>query len=95
MLRRLATPRGGFDRMCHREECGDLAFPELANRQKRDCRAALAMTRLFVLGWQTDKIEIATQARNDNTPVIARNVAISAVQRWQTEKGEIAALRSQ
>jgi len=53
------------------------------------------MTRLFVLGWQTDKREIASQARNDNTPVIARDVAISVVQGWQTDKREIAALRSQ
>ena len=26
------------------EERGDLAFPKRANREKRDCRAALAMT---------------------------------------------------
>ena len=30
------------DRMCHREERGDLAFPKSAKRQKRDCRASLA-----------------------------------------------------
>jgi hypothetical protein len=29
---------------CHREERSDLAFSELANSEKRDCRAALAMT---------------------------------------------------
>ena len=50
---------------CHREGRGDLAFLQPANRKKRDCRAALAMT---------------------NTPVIARNVAISVVQSWQRQK---------
>ena len=35
---------------CHREERGDLGCSGLANNQKRDCRASLAMTRLFVLG---------------------------------------------
>ena len=61
------------DKMCHREGRSDLAFSELANSKKRDCRASLAMTRC----------------------VIARNKAISPFTCWQTEKREIAALRSQ
>jgi hypothetical protein len=33
------------DKKCSREEGGDLAFLPMANREKRDCRAALAMTK--------------------------------------------------
>jgi hypothetical protein len=49
---------------CHREERSDLAFPKSANGQKRDCRAALAMTRCVIArivaisvvrSWQTAK----------------------------------------
>ena len=47
-------------------------FSTDGNSQKRDCRAALAMTK----------------------NAVARNVAISVFYRWQTTKGEIAALRS-
>ena len=85
----LATPGGCFDKTtCHREERSDLAFSELANRPKRDCHAALAMTKStiarneaisVVQGWQTEKREIASQARNDrNLPRFARNDKIVA-----------------
>ena len=49
---------------CHREERSDLAFPKSANGQKRDCRAALAMTRCVIArivaisvvrSWQTER----------------------------------------
>jgi hypothetical protein len=62
-------------------------------RQKREIasQACFSMSsrgtwrfRLFWAGKQ--KREIASRARNDNTPVIARNVAISIVKGWQTEK---------
>jgi len=44
-------PEGALTKYsCHREERSDLGCSGLANNQKRDCRAALAMTRLFVLG---------------------------------------------
>ena len=76
---------GSHSTVCHREERSDLAFPELANREKRDCRAALAlgchrersamcplgMAISPVLSWQTDKGEIASQARNDKMGEIA------------------------
>ena len=46
---------------CHREERGDLGCEGLTNSQKRDCRAALAMTKLNLAG--NDK---QWQGRNDN-----------------------------
>ena len=84
---------------CHRGERGDLAFPAMANNERRDCFAG---SPRFVIArneaispfqrWQTEKREIAV-LRSPRF-VIARNEAISPFQRWQTEKREIAALRS-
>ena len=55
--------------LCHREGRSDLGCPGLANNQKRDCRAALAMTNAPVIarnvaisvvrGWSNQKREIA------------------------------------
>jgi len=73
LLRRLAS-------MCHREERSDLAFPEQANREKRDCFAGSPLCVIarnvaisVVQGWQTEKREIASQARNDKKTRYARN----------------------
>ena len=76
---------------CHREERGDLGCSGLANNQKRDCRASLAMTRLFVLGCKQTKERLLRRLAMTRQ----KCVAISVVRGWQTEKGEIAALRSQ
>jgi hypothetical protein len=46
-------------------------------------------SRLFGAGEQR-KERLPRCARNDNTPVIARDLAISVVRGWQTDKREIA-----
>jgi hypothetical protein len=64
-----------------REKRGDLGCSGMANREKRDCFAGSPLSVIarneaisVVQGWQTDKREIASQARNDrNLPRFARN----------------------
>jgi hypothetical protein len=70
------------DRMCHREERGDLAFPQPANRKERLPRCA-----------RNDKMgEIASQAR---FYVSSRGTKRSHLSTASKQKREIAALRSQ
>ena len=107
------------DKMCHREGRSDLGCSGMANREKRDCDAVNSViasgawrSRFFRAG--KPKREIASQARLYLSPrgtwrsrftglanrekkdcfagnsVIARDVAISPFQSWQTEKREIA-----
>ncbi len=79
---------------CHREERCDLGFTGLANREKRDCHAALAF--LSSRGTKRSRLPAANKQRKERLPryarllVIARYEAISVVQGWQTEKREIA-----
>ena len=87
LLRRLAS-------MCHREERGDLAFPEQANREKRDCFTGSPLSviaRNEAISpfdcQQTDKREIASQARNDSNIVSSRaQRGDLSFQRWPTPK---------
>ena len=84
---------------CHRKERGDLGYSALANSQKRDCRAALAMTRntvprdepiSVVRGWPGRKERLLRRLichREERGDL--------AFQGRQEEKREIAALRSQ
>ena len=64
---------------CHREERSDFAFHMLANRQKRDCFTGSPLSviaRNEAISpfhcQQTDKREIASQARNDSNIVSSR-----------------------
>ena len=61
--------------VCHREERSDLAFSELANSKKRDCRASLAMTRWVRL--RRREFCQRPLAGSRGCSVIARNEAIS------------------
>ena len=83
---------------CHREERSDLAFPKSANGQKRDCRAALAMTRCVIARIVAISVVWGLQTKRRDCfagyPVIARTEAISPFLSQQTDKRWIAALRS-
>ena len=85
--------RRRFASICHREERSDLAFSELANRQKRDCDAKNSVNAplrgrevaLSSRGTWRSRLSGAGGQRKERLPRYARN----------DKMGEIAALRSQ
>ena len=90
LLRRLAMTKLS----CHREERGDLGLSERA-RQKRDCFAGSPLCVIErneaispFRGWETEKREIASQARNDKIILSSRGTKRSRLSGAGKQKKE-------
>ena len=85
---------------CHREVRGELGFRRQQTKKERLLRRLASICHreersdlAFVMKITRNE-RLPRCARNDNTPVIARDLASSVARGWRTDKREIAALRS-